>query len=208
MEILKIGTIEKSKNYIRLLESRISEDYTNKDITIKQGDCNELLQTINSYQWKKEGWRGVIFLDPYAMDLKWQSLKEIAKTEAFDVWYLFPLMAMNRLLRKDCKISERNIKKLEELLGTTDWQDEIYHESRQISLFGEVNKEKCSIDGVRKYAIKRLKSIFPGVSNNSRVLTNTYKNSPMFLLCFAVSNPSDNAIRLSLKAADHILMHT
>lgn len=199
---------EENKSYIGMLEERISKDYKNKDITIRQGDCNELLKTINSFQWKKEGWRGVIFLDPYAMELKWESLKEIAKTEVFDVWYLFPLMAMNRLLRKDCKISDGHRKKLDELLGTSDWQDDIYQESSQLSLFGDANKEKCSIDDIRQYAIKRLKSVFPGVSNNSKVLTNTDKNSPMFLLCFAISNPSGSAIGLSLKAADHILSHT
>ncbi len=53
-----------------------------------------------------------------------------------------------------------------------------------------------------------MKTVFPGVSEKSMILRNPKNNSPLFLLCFAVSNPSKKAIEISLNAADHILTHT
>jgi three-Cys-motif partner protein len=198
---------EKEQSYITALKKEISKKHQHKSIIIMQGDCNQLLKTLSAVQWKKEGWRGVIFIDPFAMELRWESLKVIAQTEAFDVWYLFPLMAMNRLLRRDRRIPDSYEEKLNILLGTDDWRKELYRESRQLSFLDNKNLEKCSIDSIREYIIRRLKTVFPGVSDNAKILTNVEKRAPLFLICFCVSNPSDTAIRLSLKAADHILTH-
>ena len=202
--------IEKSEDYAHRLDQNIIVKSKNKNINyeIIIGDCNELLQKINSFQWYKNYWRGVIFLDPYAMELKWDSLESIAKTEAFDVWYLFPLSAMNRLMRRDGNIEESHRAIINDLLGTIDWEEEIYYESPQLSLFGEQDRERVHVTEIEKYVIKRLKTIFPGVSDKSKLLRNPVNNSPMFILCFAVSNPSPKAIKISLKIADHILTHT
>ncbi len=54
-----------------------------------------------SFPWYSNYWHGVIFLDPYAMILNWDSLSSIANTKAFDVWYLFPLSAVNRVLPRN-----------------------------------------------------------------------------------------------------------
>jgi len=190
------------------LEESVQHKRKSKNIEIKIGDCNELLETINSVKWRENGWRGVIFLDPCAMNLKWSSLEAIAKTEVFDVWYLFPLSALNRVLQRNGKIPLTTKEKINFLLGTNEWVNEIYYESPQLSLFGEQDLERLSIEGIRKYVIRRLKTVFHGVSEKSMVLRNPQNNSPLFLLCFAVSNPSKNAINLSLKVADHILTHT
>ena len=200
--------IEKSKNRAMRLEEAIKQKNTNKRFEIITGDCNELLETIHSFDWYRNYWRGVIFLDPYAMNLKWASLQAIAKTKAFDVWYLFPLSALNRVLQKRGNIPPKTKEKISGLLGTTGWEKEIYHESTQTTLFGELEIERESITNIRKYVINRFKSIFSGVSEKAMVLRNPRNNSPLFLLCFAVSNPVNEAIKLSLKLADHILTHT
>lgn len=77
-----------------------------------------------------------------------------------------------------------------------------------MTLFGEPDIKRESIDGIAAYWNKRLATIFKGVAQNPLILRNPENNSPLFLLCFAVSNPSREAIRISLKAADHILTHT
>ncbi|NPV90787.1 MAG: three-Cys-motif partner protein TcmP [Firmicutes bacterium] len=200
--------IENDNNYARKLSEAIKNKRFDKDISIIPGDCNELLETIYSVSWYKNRWRGVIFLDPYAMDLKWASLEAIAKTKAFDVWYLFPLSALNRVLQKRGNIPKKNKSKINDLLGTTEWEKEIYYESPQLALFGEQEIERISIDGIKKFVIQRLKMVFPAVSEKSLVLRNPLNRSPLFLLCFAISNDSKTAIKLSLKAADHILTHT
>jgi three-Cys-motif partner protein len=198
--------IEKQEERVKLLNENISLRKSEKNIEIIRGDCNELLEAISSYDWYKNYWRGVIFLDPYAMNLNWTSLVSISKTEAFDVWYLFPLSALNRVLARNGKIPSPTKLKITDLLGTDEWEKEIYFESPQLTLFGEAEVERVKINNIKKYVIDRLKEIFPEVSDKSKVLRNPRNNSPLFLLCFAVSNKK--AIGISLKAADHILTHT
>lgn len=200
--------IENNLEYAKRLEKTIKEKGPNKNFIVTTGDCNELLKTIDSVSWYSDYWRGVIFLDPYAMNLKWESLEAISNTKAFDIWYLFPYSALVRVLQKDGKIPKSHKERINNVLGTTDWETEIYYESPQISLFGEKDMERVSIDGIRQYVIRRLKTVFPGVSDKSMVLRNPQNNSPLFLLCFATSNPSEKVIKMSLKVADHILTHT
>lgn len=200
--------IDNNEDYIEILAENIRRKKLSINAEFIVGDCNKLLATINSFDWYRNYWRGVIFLDPYAMNLKWSSLAAIARTKAFDVWYLFPLSAVNRLLRKDGDIIESHRQRIDDIIGTDAWERELYRESSQITLFVEPEMERVPIDGIASYWNRRLKTIFPGVAQNPLILRNPENNSPLFLLCFAVSNPSPDAIRVSLKAADHILTHT
>ncbi|MGI6449092.1 MAG: three-Cys-motif partner protein TcmP [Desulfitobacteriia bacterium] len=200
--------IEKKPSYLEALKDHINQKKTGKDIQLIQGDCNELLNTINSYPWKKAGWRGVIFLDPCAMELSWSSLESIAETEVFDVWYLFPISALNRVLPKHKAIPPSTRELITDLLGTDEWENEIYVESPQITMFDDTQSERISFNGITAYVIRRLHTIFQGVSSNPKILRQPHNNSPMFVLCFAVSNPSPKAIGMSLRLADHILTHT
>ena len=140
------------------------------------------------------------------MELHWEALEKISKTQAFDVWYLFPYSAVARNLRNDSKIPEANEDKLNKIFGTDIWKKEIYTESPQLTLFGDSEIEKIP-NGLKQFIIKRLGETFPKVANSPAVLKNS-NNSPLFLLCFAISNPSKTAQNLALKGANHILKHT
>jgi len=200
--------IERDKEHYLELCRKIKLDYPNKSnmISVLNGDCNELLQSINGRQWYSEKWRGVIFLDPYAMELDWGSLEKISRTQAFDVWYLFPFSAVNRNLKNNGKILAANEVRLSRIFGTDDWKKELYATSSQITLFDEPEVEKIP-DGLKRFIIKRLGETFQNVAQNPVILKNT-NNSPLFLLCFAVSNPNPAAWGLALKGANHILKHT
>lgn len=199
--------VEKDPDYIKLLEKRILEHPSGSRGLIYTGDCNERLKEISSFPWQAKEWRGVIFLDPYSLEVKWQTLEEISKTKALDVWYLFPYMALNRLLRRDKDIPGCHRTIIDTLLGTDGWEKEMYSLSPQISLFGDVY-EKNSLSIIKQYIIQRLDSIFPAVSPNSLVLRTEQTNTPLFLLCFATSNPTERAKRLALTGANYILSHT
>ena len=195
---------EKNQNYCNELREKITGAQSEK-VHIHNADCNELLRTIDTADWIGNGWRGVIFLDPYAMNLTWECLEKISTTQAFDVWYLFPFSALNRNLFNNKPIPDANKQAITRLLGTTEWEKALYKESAQLSFF-ETNYEKERTDGIRDYILERMGTIFPTVSPEARFLRNE-KNSPVFLLCFLGSNPSKAARGLSLKAANHILSH-
>ena len=175
-------------------------------VKIVNGDCNELLQGIDQRSWYADRWRGVIFLDPYAMELSWSCLEKISNTKAFDVWYLFPFSAVNRNLPRSGAIQQGNEKLLTKIFGSSDWKQNIYQESSQLTLLeDDPNLEKIP-NGLKDYIQNRLEKTFPSVATNPALLRNE-KNSPIFLLCFAGSNPDKKAKGLSLKGAKHILDH-
>lgn len=198
--------VEKDPSYIALLKSRLSKYSASSKVTIIQEDCNDYLTRIASNSWLSSAWRGVIFLDPYSLEVKWQTLIEIAKTRVLDVWYLFPLMGLNRLLRRDKDIPVGHRAIIDKVLGTTTWEDEIYRLSPQMSFWGD-EFEKNNIDSMKNYVLQRLSSVFPAVSPKALVLRTVKTNSPLYLLCFATSNPAEGAMRLALRGANYILTH-
>ena len=197
----KFFFIEGNEEYAFSLKNIIAEHPRKGDIEVSSGDCNEVLKKIIGNIGKYE--RGVIFLDPYAMDLHWDTLEMIAKTEKLDVWYLFPISALARCLPRAGRPDPSLHGKIKQMLGTDDWQS-LYKDSPQMDLFGEVAVERDDFDAVCKYVVKRLEAIFPAVAENSLRLKNTI-NSVMFYLFFAVSNPSKKAIDLSMRGAEYIL---
>ncbi|HXY74763.1 MAG TPA: three-Cys-motif partner protein TcmP [Dehalococcoidales bacterium] len=201
----KFYFFEKDPYNIEKLKLKI-ETISQKNIELHCGDCNDFLLQLCSLPWRKDNWRGIIFLDPYAMHLEWKSLEVISKTKVFDVWYLFPFMAVNRNFYRNGKIPIANKRRLDTILGTHNWQNEIYKDSPQLSFLDDKICQKLDMESIKSYIIKRLKNTFPTVADNAVFFRNE-KLSPMFLLCFAGSNPSKAARELSLKIADHILSH-
>jgi hypothetical protein len=55
---------------------------------------------------------------------------------------------------------------------------------------------------IGRYFNNRLKTIFPGVAEEPKVLRNS-ANSPLYLLCFAAGNPKGAPI--ALRIANHLL---
>lgn len=180
----------------------LAKDYPKKAITVLEGDCNTELSKLSKIDFLQKKLRGVIFLDPYGMSVSWETLKSIQRTKALDVLYLFPLGALVRNLRLDGKISDATRKKIDYVLGDSEWYDLFYNKVE--GLFGE-ERERVGIKELQKILIKRLRSVFPAVSDKAKVLRNSEKNSPMFLLCYAMSNPKPAAIKLGMNVADSIL---
>jgi three-Cys-motif partner protein len=54
-------------------------------IQIRQGDANEnLVSWVGSQNWKKT--RAVVFLDPYGMQVEWETLKALGQTCGVVEW--------------------------------------------------------------------------------------------------------------------------
>lgn len=183
---------------------KLRDEYPDKkdSIRIAREDANSLLKRMANDNWRNK--RAVLFLDPYGMQVEWATIQSIARTKSIDVWYLFPLAAVNRLLRKDADIGEAERKRLDYLFGTTDWADAFYRSEKELSLFGEyeITEKTATFDSIKDYVIKRLQSEFPGVAENPLILRNS-RNSPLFLLCFAASN--EKGAPIAIRIAQHIL---
>lgn len=175
-------------------------------VSIYHQDANDALnEIIHKTQWRST--RGVLFLDPYGMTVRWATLQKVAATKALDVWYLFPLSAVYRQAAIDFnKVDEGKAAALDSVLGTTEWRTAFYTESQQESLLDDGNSSARRTAGpaeITSFVHARLCEIFKGWVS-APILLPERGGPPMFALFFAVSNPAEPAVKLSKKAADHL----
>lgn len=173
-------------------------------IAVEEGDANAEIQNLCKQQWEQR--RAVLFLDPYGMQVDWETIRMVADTKAIDMWLLFPLgIGVNRLTPKSGKVPESWRRKLDQLLGTTDWYDAFYkYEATQYDMFGDPTElvKKASVETLGHYFVQRLKTVFPAVAPVPRVLSNS-RSCPLYLLCFAAGN--NKGAPIALRIANHLL---
>jgi len=198
--------IERKPKYAQSLRNAIRSNH--QDLlgrcTIREGDANELLQRwCRDQDWHRQ--RGVVFLDPYGMDVEWNTIRVIARTKALDMWVLVPLgIGINRLLQKDRMPGPAWSKRLTRFFGTESWKT-FYSTFTPRTLFedeAEVTRRIARSADIARYTIDRFKTEFSAVLEPPLVLRNS-TNSPMFLLCFAVGNPAGE--KAGLKIARDII---
>lgn len=199
--------IEKSAERCAELE-RLRQEFPHLDesILVVQADANAALLDRCDKPWSRH--RAVVFLDPYGMEVRWETVQALAHTNGVDLWYLFPLgVAVNRLLKKDGSIDEAIAHRLDELFRTHDWYKAFYETGTLHELFGErtVRLKAADFRAISIYFVERLATEFPGVAPNPLPLFNS-KNIPLYLLCFASANKAGSPI--ALKIAQHILGST
>ena len=181
-------------------------------VTIYCGDANDkLAEIISNVDWRYN--RGLLFLDPYATQVNWATLENVAQTKSIDVWYLFPFSALERMLPKNGKYDKWE-DCIDRLLGDAGWRKEFYKKDPQMTLFdlfpepgqsdGERMVKDANPDHIKEYILSRLGTIFPCVSKHALIFRNS-RNSPMFLFCFAIASESPKAQGLALRMADYIL---
>lgn len=196
--------IERKAEHCARLE-KLKAEFPNiaSRVEVHQGDANDQLQAMCSGDWRSR--RAVLFLDPYGMQVEWATIEAIARTQAIDLWVLFPLgIGVNRLLTKSGQIPESWCRRLDLLLGTKDWYEEFYRVETTPALFGGDQERvvKASAGAIGKYFNRRLEAIFAGVAAQPAVLRNS-RNNPLYLLCFAVGNARGRDI--ALRIANHLL---
>ena len=194
--------IEEDKGNYSELE-KLKQEYPDKKIDCIRADANKYFKDTCSKTW--ENHRALIFLDPFGMQVEWKTIELIANTKAIDLWLLFPIGTVNRLLKRNGDIRQSIRDKLNRFFGDDDWFHVFYGISEQIHLFDEEEEwEKIGniFTEIEQYFIDRLNGIFAGVANNPLSLRNS-KNVPLYLLCFAAANNKGAPIAVNI--AQHIL---
>lgn len=195
--------IEQSPRRVASLQ-RLAHEFAHlaARIEVHQADANTKIKQLATASWTSR--RAVLFLDPYGMQVEWSTLEAVAQSRAIDLWLLFPLGAgVLRLLTRSGEIEESWRHRVNLLLGTQDWYDELYRVETQPTLFGEQEQiVRAGADVIGKYFIRRLKGLFAGVVPSAGVLRNS-RNNPLYLLMFAVANP--RGAELAMKIASDLL---
>lgn len=176
-----------------------------KDIHILNEDANDAIKRICNLSRQDRNIRGVVFIDPFGMNVSWQTVEAIAQTRAIDMWYLFPLgVGVNRLLKRDGNIPEGWQKRLDDIFGESNWRDIFYKTRVTQGFFGqeELLIKTGGFKDIADYIVARLKTVFAGVAENPLPLYNS-RNNPLYLLCFAAGN--EKGAPIAVKIASHIL---
>lgn len=197
----------KKKN-VKALQDEVSSKFPHlKDrVEISQFDANDMLLDL----CKKTNWRStraVVFLDPFGLQIEYDTIAELARTKAVDLWYLVPVFAMYRQIRGDGMIVEDGGKRVDQALGTDSWREVVAVEEKvAMPLFDDfvsVPRKAVDVAWFEKVAMERLSEAFGG-----RVLDQTLplgrNGLHEFSLMFAWANPSEPA-KLAAKLAKAVL---
>lgn len=214
-EFHHIALIEQDPDKVAGLKAML-ERFPGARAHIRQGDANLIVRRIcEKTQWRGRGTvgrgvRGVIFLDPYGMEVEWATVEAIADTKALDCWYFVPLSGLYRNAPHDpLNLDDHKIRALNRVLGTDEWRSAWYntpptHQTMMPGLFDEAERRVADVDAIEAYVKTRLKTVFKGaVLDPLRIYNKT--GAPLASLFFAISNDSPQAVKVATKIAGHIL---
>lgn len=208
--------IEKNQKRFAELE-KIRDENPDRKIICHREDANNAVQRIcaktpwhQSYG-DRRGIRAVMFLDPFGMQVGWETLKSIAATEAIDLWYFFPLMGLYRQAAKDLrKIDDTKRQSLNYVLGTDEWEKAWYVREEQNELFpvGDADQQArtADVEDFERFVKARLETIFTGKGAVLEPRTIYHdRGFPVASLFVAIANPKPAAIAAAQRIAGHIL---
>lgn len=199
--------IEANKGRFAELQ-KLQDEFRNQrhKMRFRNEDANFAISEVcRSTDWRKA--RAVMFLDPYGMQVNWETIETIAAAQHVDLWYLFPIGALQRLLTREGTISLEWQTALDRFIGDNSWRSAFYETKSERTLFDNLSRSQkvADLSTIEKFMRGRLQQIFRGgVANKALQLRNS-KGSCMFLLFFACGNPNPKAHRLALRIAQHIL---
>jgi three-Cys-motif partner protein len=169
-------------------------EFPNSVIDVRQGNCNEVLcnEIVPQLAYSSRQ-RAFVFLDPYGLQVDWETVRELANTRTCDIFVNFSVMGVTRLLPRGQNPEPEVIEQLSQVMGSTNWIAEIYREPPgvQLDIFGNPTGPTSSRDTIQAewlaslYA-EQLRSLFPHVSRP--VLMRNSTNSVLYALCLASHN--------------------
>ena len=181
---------------------KLAASHANRRVRVVNEDANQAIPrfcaAMRSYD------RAVTFLDPYATQVNWSTVKLIAETERIDCWILFPLMAISRMMPTNREPGEALALQLDRIFGGREHWQRIYHRSEQLHMFSDAPRFERArgAEPIADLYRERLRGIFAAVAPTRCTLLNS-NNSPMFELFFAASNSAGAGP--AIRIADHIL---
>jgi three-Cys-motif partner protein len=205
--------IEEDNGRFASLEN-LAAEFPQQRVILHHGDANGAVRKLCAdIPWHNSGGntkgvRGVLFLDPYGMEVEWPTIEEVAASQAIDAWIFFPLSGLYRNAPHDkLKITEDKRRRITAVLGTDDWEKSWYDSpASQGDLFGDEATaiRTVDVDAIEEYVRKRLATVFKGAVMKPIRIYNE-RGAPIASLFFAVSNPNPKAVGLAKRIADSIL---
>jgi len=177
---------------------KLPVDFPAQSITVYHGDCNNIIreQILPQLPYASKK-RAIAFIDPFGMQMEWETMECLAKARTVECMLIFPVMAINRgVLRKHPEeIGQVGRERMNRFWGTSDWMIDLYEEEQ--TLFGpEKVKKRQSGEEFGNIYKKRLEEIFHHCT--TPVLMANSKNAPLYCVIFAGHNPTGEKIAANI----------
>jgi three-Cys-motif partner protein len=132
-----------------------------KDVTIKPGDCSEVLvkEILPGIHFEKYN-RALCLLDPYGLHLDWAAIEMAGKSGAVDLVLNFPVMDMNMnaIWHDPTNVPEDGIERMNKFWGDESWRRIAYKDHPQQDFFKRVVVKQPNENVVEAF-IERLKTV-------------------------------------------------
>lgn len=198
--------VDKSDENIKSL-SELCADFPNRNIEIVQGDANDRLIEFCARISTERLDRAVIFLDPFGLSVRWDTIERIAGTRKADLWYLVPVDGMSRQVKDDGSFLP-GAAKIDEIWGSAAWRTKAVRQAGATNdLFGGIDERPEKIARAKQFSEMfrdHLSEVFEGgVAPAYLPLGRGQRHD--FSLMFACANPSPRASKAAMRIANHIL---
>ena len=181
--------------------AHLQRDYRGRWIDIHETDANDFLQR---HEFPPYGWRGVLFLDPFATQVEWRTMKRIARLQMFDTWILFPVSAIARLLpkaRDPESVSPAWKAKLTRIYGDESWRG--LYEAQGTLFGGDKVKRQSGVEGLISIYKHNLRKAFGRRFLEQSALLRNSRGGPLFEFMFCAGNPKGT--KTAADIAGHLL---
>jgi len=164
------------------------------DVTVYQGDCNDVLlkQVLPQYEYNNYR-RAVCLLDPYDLNPKWEVIEAVAKTRSIEIFLNFMIMDanMNVLRHNTDNVKPEQARRMTDFWGDESWREAAY--IKQPGLFGEI-QEKTSNEAVLEAYCKRLRDVAGFEFVPAPIPMKNDQGPTVYYLVFASHNKTGNRI--------------
>lgn len=185
--------VDKDEQSLQALSKKLKELYPDKAscMAFKSGDANKKILELVNYAKVHPKCAALVLLDPFGMQLNWETIRALKDIKHIDLWILVPSgVIINRLLTRNGKIlcPER----MEKSFGMSidEIQKFFYQQITEPSLFGDIvrqQKRDNTIHRIAQLYLELLGKEFSHVIKEPLVLTNS-TNCPIFHFVFASHN--------------------
>jgi len=185
--------VDKDEKSLQALEGKLKGKFPNKTncIAFKPGDANERILELVNYAKNHPKCAALVLLDPFGMQLSWETIRVLKEIKHIDLWILVPSgVIINRLLTRSGKIlcPER----MEKSFGIPidEIQNYFYEQVTEYSLFGEITRQQKRDNTIHRIAqlyLDLLGKEFAHAIQEPLVLRNS-TNCPIFHFVFASHN--------------------
>lgn len=179
-----LAFIEKSRGRLTRLRQVVATDFPKRRVHFFKGDANEQLRRhVLTAVTKQARRRALVFLDPYGLEVDFDTVAELGRAGTFDIFVNFSTMGITRLLRRRELPGPEATAILRRVMGDTTWIDR-YYETR-IDLFNEAVSRRGRIDPLDLFVdyATRLKPFYRHISEP--LAMRNAKNVPLYVLFVA-----------------------